>query len=146
RIAPHNMYASIKDLQKLQEDLKYDKKSEFTDIPRSDDSPSQTPQAKKIILDFSGPSFLAEFRYDQSSNSYKRFLAGVPHIDKATKKPITVKNLVVIKISGNHSENLKPLSSGEAFVFKDGNVIKARWEQKDENDRIKITDEIGNEI
>lgn len=146
RIAPHNMYASIKDLRKLQEKLKYDKKSDFSEIPRSEDSPAETPDAKKITIDFSGPSFLAEFRYEKSSNSYKRFLAGLPHIDADTNKPISVKNLVVIKIAGNHSENLKALSSGEALVFKDGSVVKAKWEQKDENSRIKITDETGNEI
>lgn len=146
RVAPHNMYASTKGLLDLQKELKYDKPSEFDEIPRSEDSPSQNPDATKITLDFSGPSFLAEFRYDKTTNSYKRFLAGVPHMDAGNKKQITVKNVVVIKIFGNHSDNLKPLSKGQAFIFKDGTVIKAHWEQKDEKGRIKLTDDTGNEI
>lgn len=146
RVAPHNMYASTKGLVELQKQLKYDKQSKFDEIPRSEDSPSQSPDATKITLDFSGPSFLAEFRYDKATNSYKRFLAGVPHMDAGNKKQITVKNVVVIKIFGNHSDNLRPLSKGQAFIFKDGTVIKANWEQKDEKGRIKLTDDTSNEI
>jgi hypothetical protein len=145
KAAPHNMYASTKDLRKLQEELKYDKKSDFPEIPRSDDAPAETPDAKKVTIDFSGPSFLAEFRYEKANNSYKRFLAGLPHIDAGTNKPITVKNVVVLKISGNYSDNLKALGKGEAIIFKDGKATKARWENT-KDDRLKIVDEMGNEI
>jgi hypothetical protein len=145
RAAPHNVYAKGENLADLQKEMGH-KKSEIEGFARSDDGPAAEPQAKKITIDFSGPVFAVEFRYDSSTNSYKRFLAGSPHIDANTKKQITVKNLVVLKISGNHSDNLRVTGKGEAIIFKDGNVIRAKWQQEDENERIKLVDEMGNEI
>lgn len=145
RAAPHNMYASMKALRELQSELKH-QKGNFSDIPRSDDSPAQTPDAKKITLDFSGPSFIAEFRYDKDSNSYKRFVAGSPQIDADTDKQITVKNLVVIQVKGSDSNTIKTVGSGQAWLFKDGTVKNIRWEKTSDKDRIKFVDETGNEV
>jgi hypothetical protein len=145
RAAPHNVYASMKALRELQQELKHDK-SQFNDIPRSDDAPAEMPNAKKISLDFSSPSFAVEFRYDQSSNSYKRFLAGEPHIDAAENKQITVKNVVVIKVKGTNSDTIKAVGNGEAWLFKNGTFQKVRWEKSAHDTRIKIVDETGNEV
>lgn len=140
REPPHNMYARTEDLRELQEELDHGK-SRFDDISRSDDSPSQNPEAPTITVDYSAPLFLAEFRYDTASNSYTRYLAGTPHVDSATNKPITVKNLIVIKTIGQRTTG-----SGEALVFKDGDVIKATWEKPSYKERIKITDSEDNEV
>lgn len=145
RIAPHNVYASTEKLRDLQEELKH-KKAEFSEIPRSSESPAQTPAATKIVIDFSSPAFAVEFRYDKKTNSYKRFLAGEPHIDAATNKQITVKNLIVIKVNGNDSNTIKAVGKGEALIFKDGNVIKARWQKTSHSERIKLLDSTHNEI
>lgn len=142
RAAPHNMYARTQDLQDQQRNLGY-KKSKFPDIPRSDDSPSQSPDATVIAIDFSAPIFKTEFRYDQPTNSYLRFLAGKPHTDAVTNAQIKVKNLAVLKMS---SPNINAIGEGEALVFKNGTVQKARWEQKSYKSRIKIIDEQGNEV
>jgi hypothetical protein len=145
RAAPHNVYASMKALRDLQAELKH-QKGQFSDIPRSDDAPVETPDAKNISLDFSSPSFAVEFRYNKATNSYKRFLAGVPHIDTATNKQITVKNLVVIKVKGTNSDTIKTVGNGEAWVFKDGSFKKVRWEKSSHEQRIKFVDELGNEV
>ena len=145
RPAPHNVYASMEALRDLQTELKH-QKGNFSDIPRSDDAPAQTPDATNISLDFSSPSFAAEFRYDKDNNSYKRYLAGTPHIDAATGKPISVKNLVVIKVKGTNSDSIKTAGSGEAWLFKDGTFKKIRWEKPGDQERIKFVDETGNEV
>jgi len=140
RQAPHNMYVRTRDLRDLQEEL--DKVgSQFKEIPRSDDNPSQDPQASSITVDFSSASFLARFLYDQSANRYTRYLAGELDIDTSSDKPITVKNLIVVKTDGQ-----KAIGSGEALVFKDGGVIKARWEKPDYENRVKIIDSENNEV
>lgn len=145
RVAPHNVYASFKALRDLQAELKH-KKGNFSDIPRSDDAPAEMPDAKNISLDFSSPSFAVEFRYDKANNSYKRFLAGEPHIDAATSKPITIKNLIVIKVRGTNSDSIKTVGNGEAWLFKDGTFKKIRWIKTSDQERIKFVDEMNNEV
>lgn len=142
RVAPHNMYARTAGLMQLQKELGYGK-SEFKEIPRSNDTPSQTPDATKITIVFSRPLFQTEFRYDKASNSYTRYLAGQPHIDKATNKPITVKNVIVLKMP---TGSINALGSGEALVFKDGTVKKATWKQQNYTQRIMIVDDSGAEV
>jgi len=140
REAPHNMYAKTKDLRSLQDELGHGK-SQFDGFPRSNDTPGQDPQTQKVTIGFSGPLFQVEFRYNKDTNNYTRYLAGSPHIDKATDKPITVKNVVVIKLNGQSA-----IGSGEALVFKDGNITKARWEKPAFEDRIKLVDDKNNEL
>lgn len=142
REAPHNMYATTDALRNLQDELGH-KTSEFDEIPRSSDSPAQTPAAPRISVNFSGPEFAVEFRYQKETNSYVRYLAGEPDVDAATKKPITVKNFIVIKLE---SRNIRATGSGEALVFKDGNVQTVRWKLSSHKDRIKFTDAQGKEV
>ncbi|HYF96411.1 MAG TPA: DUF3048 domain-containing protein [Patescibacteria group bacterium] len=142
RAAPHNMYARTQDLRELQKEENH-KKSSFKEIPRSDDSPSATPDATNIKIDFSRPLFQAEFRYDQTTNSYTRYLAGQPHVDAATNQPITVKNLIVLKMP---APSINTIGSGEALVFKNGSIQKGTWKQSDFNNRLEILDAQSNPI
>lgn len=142
RESPHDMYARTKDLRDLQQKLGH-KTAEFKEIPRSADSPSQTPNATKININYSGPDFAVEFRYDKTSNSYKRFLAGTPDVDADTKKQITVKNLVVLKMSGPIVE---ALGTGQVVIYKDGTFQKATWKQSTFRERVVLADSQGNEI
>lgn len=141
RESPHNVYARTENLLELQKELKH-KTSTATDIPRSNDSPSAQPTATTITINYSEPIFQVQFIYDPASNSYVRHLAGQPHIDAATNNPITVKNLIVIKMA----EDINAVGRGEALLYKDGNVQNIRWLQKDFNSRIELTDEQGNEV
>ncbi len=145
RVAPHNMYVSMEGLRKLQSELEYTK-SQFNDIPRSDDTPLETPDAKNISLNFSGPIFAAEFRYDKETNSYKRFIAEEPQIDEATDKVITVKNVIVIQVKGHNSDTIKTVGSSKAWLFKDGTYKEIRWEKTAPEDRIKFVDSTGSEV
>jgi hypothetical protein len=82
------------------------------------------------------------FTYDAATNTYARSLAGAPHIDAGTNKQITVKNVIVIKMSGE----VTAVGSGEAQLFKDGTVQKVRWQLTDYRSRIKLIDAAGNEV
>jgi hypothetical protein len=143
--APHNMYTRTDDLRDLQKELEYSKSS-FLEIPRSNDSASQSPTATEITLPFSSALYEAKFRYDASANSYARYLAGEPHLDNATGQAITVKNLVVLELEPDNDAQAGALGSGRAFVFKNGEVTEGRWQQSVFNQRIKVTDNQGNEI
>lgn len=145
RQAPHNMYARTDDLRELQEELEH-RKSRFSGIPRSDDAPNPSPQATEITLNYSGPLYRAQFRYDQPSNSYTRYLASDPHLDEATGQSVTVKNLVVLQMDADNNAQEGSIGSGDALVFKDGNATQARWQLSGFSERIKIIDAQGAEL
>lgn len=142
REAPHNVYSTGADLRKLQKELGH-KTSTMPEMPRSNDSPAQTPTIPKISVGFSTSDFAVEFHYQKETNSYARYLAGKPDTDNATKQPITVKNFIVIKLE---SRNISALGNGQAFIFKDGNIQTVNWKQSSFDERIKFTDEQGKEV
>lgn len=138
REAPHNMYSKTKDLVELQKELKH-KTSKFKEFQRKADSPSQTPETPKVEINFSAPLFKVEFRYDQATNTYTRYLAGSPHVDNATNKPITVKNVVVLISQGQLANGINAIGSGDALLFIDGKVQKAQWQKTSFEDTIEFT-------
>lgn len=140
REAPHNAYARTKDLVVLQKEQEH-KTSKAKDIPRSNDSPNAQPAASTITINYSISIFQVQFTYDPATNTYSRSLAGQPHIDTVTNKPVTVKNVVVIKMAGD----INAIGSGDALLYKDGNVQNIHWRQKDFNTRIELTDDQGKE-
>lgn len=144
RPAPHNMYARVVELVSLQDELNHSR-SQFDEIPRSDDAPTDNVQAQSVVIDFSGPAYRAEFRYDPSTNSYIRYLAGEPHIDALTNEPIAVKNVIVIR-SPASSTPVSAIGSGTALLFKDGNVREVRWEKPSFEQRLKLMDEENDEV
>lgn len=141
RPAPHNMYADTERLRELQRDEGHSR-SQFDDIPRSEEAPVDSPDAETITIDFSTDEYEAEFRYQSSDNSYTRYLAGEQHVDEVTGEPISVKNVIIIETG----EPVEAVGSGDALLFKDGTVQEVRWEKTSYEERITIVDESGNEV
>lgn len=157
RESPHNMYARVEDLRELQKELSHDR-SEFEEIPRKAETTagdSQEPQtsqqstqqkqAQSVTVDFSAPLYKAEFRYDQATNSYTRYLAGEPHVDTITNQPIKVKNVIVIK-TDRQETGVDATGAGEALIFMDGNVQEVRWQKSSYQNRLKLIDSNNNQV
>ncbi len=89
--------------------------------------------------------------YDRPTNSYKRFNAGVPHMDLESKEQLTAKNIVIVfaKETGPVDEHghllYANVGSGDGFLYQDGKTIKITWQKADKNARMKFFDN-GKEI
>lgn len=148
RPSPHNMYSSINDLQNLQNDLGYSN----NDIPpfeRSDDDPAEESEANRITINYSSSQYQAQFRYRASENDYRRYMAGNPHIDRATGNPITVDNVVVIKMPTGQDGRyavMETTGNGDAVLFKNGEARDIRWQQDSYNDRIELLNGEGDAV
>lgn len=142
RVAPHNMYAQTQDLRELQDELDHGRSS-FGEIPRSKDNPSEEPVVSNVTIEFSGPDYEVEFRYQKADNSYVRYLAGESHLDAVSGRPVTVNNVVVVLLPGN-GEAIT--GTGDALIFKDGKVFEKRWQKEDFDDRISMVNEEGRQI
>lgn len=148
RVAPHNMYVRMQELRRLQRDLGYER-SQIKDFEWKDSSPHSQPNATDITLNYSSQQYQARFRYQADNNRYVRHLAGSPHIDANTNEPITVRNLVVIKMptgqDGRYA-TMETIGNGNALVFNNGTVTEATWRQESYNDRLEIRNENGQQV
>lgn len=96
------------------------------------------------------------WEFDAENNQYLRSNGGKQHIDLNNEQPIAAKNVVVAfmdesKANDGYPNNLHLLydnkGTGEAKVFKNGQVIDAEWTKKTRTDRTIFTDaESGEEI
>lgn len=77
--------------------------------------------------------FHVEWNYNTDTNSYARVMGGEAHIDQNTGKQIMAKNVIVMLTTekGPINENKHMLygttGSGDALIFRDGEVIEATW-------------------
>lgn len=91
-----------------------------------------------------------QWDYDAATNSYKRTLAGAPHIDLESQKQIIAKNAVVLFADekGPIDEKKHMLytisgATGDALVFQNGAVVKAKWSKKDRQSQLLFSDDKG---
>lgn len=149
RAAPHNLYTSIKDLQKYGQQKGYGK-SEYTPLPRKDkETPEATPSVTKIDFNISSANFNVHYDYDAKTNSYKRSVGGAKHTDEKSGKQITPK--VVVALIMPQGKNgiyytYNTIGKGTVYVFQDGKVIKGTWRKKSNNDNFTFTDAAGDTL
>ncbi len=127
----------------------------------------QTWKFKDDVADGQRPvSFSAEFsawkgydkeygvrwEYDKTTNTYKRFNGGAPHLDLETKEQLTAKD-VVLQFSketegvDEHGHLLyQTEGSGNAVILMDGKKIEGTWKKADRTERTKFYDAKGKEI
>lgn len=120
-----------------------------------DGKASSSPVASDIKFNFwtSMPGYDVEWKYDASTNSYKRFNGGQPHIDWEFDKPqLTAKNVAIMfaKETGPVDSELhmfyQVIGTGNAIVFQNGEVIKGTWSKASPLDREVFYDTNGKEV
>lgn len=147
RFAPHNVYTSGSNLDKLNADKGYTK-SEFKSFDRVDGKVAAEPNAASINVDFSSPIYATSYQYNAESNSYNRSLAGTPHNDRE-KGQISPSSVVVIKVGStvrsgpDGYEDITTTGSGQAYVFQNGTVTEATWSKADRDSALTLTDSTG---
>jgi hypothetical protein len=153
RPAPHNVYTSTEKIKQFIEDKDINNKADlttwmFTDQPLAVENKS----AESIAINFSQSSYKVGYTYDSTNSNYVRSLAGLPHLDATSKKQLTAKTVVVqfvdvSAIEGDEKDRIDiDLSgTGEALIFHDGTVTKAKW-NKIGRERTMFTDLSGQPI
>lgn len=151
RSAPHNVYSSTSNLDDLAAARDFSGQAKYGQWKYKDDSPLTTAIATLISINFSLPEYAVRWQYDQSSNTYQRFLAGIAHIDLESKRQILAKNVIAqfvktypVQTDTVGSIGIDLTSGGQALVFMDGNAVAATWKKQD--GRTRYFDQSGNEI
>ncbi|MHB8840532.1 MAG: DUF3048 domain-containing protein [Candidatus Aquicultor sp.] len=154
RHAPHNLYTSTDLLRKGTQAHGYSQQVFFQKMNFKDDEPLEMrPATETVVIDFSKPLFLVRYEYDRQTNTYKRSMAGKPHIDPDNNQQISPKNVVVqyAPISniandpkGRMQVNL--IGTGQGIVFQDGKMTPVTWRRETTTDITHYYDAAGIEM
>lgn len=138
--SPHNLFTSIKRLLDLADRRQWQKEVAVSPWGVSDVVPAGV-QGTKVRVDFSSLSYRVEWSYDAETKTYRRTLGGTIAIDRNTRQQLTTKNVVIlfadIQSIPDPTVPGAPLiavaipktGSGEAWFFRDGILVKGRWEK-----------------
>ncbi len=153
RVAPHNAYMSTISLREDSKNYGYKLNSGISPFKFKNDAPeSYREDVNIVIVNFSFPSFKSKYIYDKKSNSYKKYLGGVAHIDRNSGEQIIVKNIIVqiTDITGPIDQYghmaVRTTGQGEALYFIDGKVIEGTWIRNNYDEPYKYLDKNGNEV
>jgi len=153
--APHNLFASLKDLREFIDEYKWNKplsQSFFQYGPLSSLTiDSEENNASIIHVYYPFPEYFVRWDYDKENNRYLRFQAGAPHIDHGNNEQISVKNLVVMftdyyPVDDAGRLSMKTDGEGQMFLFREGKAIAGTWSKIDNMSKLKFYGENGAEL
>lgn len=120
-----------------------------------DGKAASSPAATSIKFNFwaSMPGYDVEWKYDASTNTYKRYNGGSAHTDiEYDNVQLSASNVVVmlVKEKGPVDTELHMfytvLGTGDALIFQNGEVIEGTWKKDSALDRELFYDTNGDEI
>ncbi|MDP3731358.1 MAG: DUF3048 domain-containing protein [bacterium] len=95
-------------------------------------------------------NFSVQWRYQQDSNTYRRWRGGKEEIDHNTSKQVEVSNVVLLKTTWSPISkdyiNVKTIGSGEAVIYKNGEAVNGTWEKRTATDSLVFYDSTGQKI
>lgn len=114
----------------------------------------QRPKNQTITIQFSTDTYEVSWQYDHPANTYKRNLAGQPHLDGNNSKQLRAKSVIVQEVVRENSPTedsrtvwkMMTVGSGPVKVIQDGSVIEGRWTKNDRRSRTRFFDKDGAEL
>lgn len=120
---------------------------EFSAWKFADPKPVSNPAASEVKFDFWEDFFqyTVVWKYDAASNKYLRETGGDKHTDNNSKNQIAARVVVIQFVTetgpiDDHKHMLYgTIGSGEALIFQNGEVLKAKWAKAERTDRTVFT-------
>ena len=95
RYAPHNLYTSMADLDRVSASRGYTT-SNIKSFARKEEKKGLPTTAKAIDLKISSALYNVHYDFDPASNTYKRSMGGRPHTDQRSGQQLSPKAVVVL--------------------------------------------------
>lgn len=156
RGAPHNLVTSSEKMTEALRTLELDQEpATFSSWMYK--NPAQLTDRgedmKTLSFNFSyGTTYTVDWTYHRDDNRYYRFNANQPHLDANTGDQITADNVVVqlteepVLDGGKGRLDIFLGGTGDAWVARDGQMIRATWRKDSNIDRTRYYDLTGDEI
>jgi hypothetical protein len=152
----HTMYTDTSKLYGVAGDKKYTTENTFIPYKFVDEPVVElrTVASQTVSINFGNASYNVVYRYDKTTNSYARELAGKAHVDAANGQQIQAKNIVIQTVNRRPTvtkinENgwiMDTSGSGKAVVVRDGIKVDGTWKKDNDNSRTRFFDATGTEI
>ncbi|MBI2590081.1 DUF3048 domain-containing protein [Candidatus Berkelbacteria bacterium] len=152
----HTLFTSSAKLYEFAKEKEVKLESEFTPLKFADDIASEQRAATATLaIDFSTPSYKAEWVYEREENIYKRSLAGAAHIDRVTGDQITAKNIAVIEVErvydaktnqGKGEWFMTTEGEGKSTLIQNGTATEGKWKKSSTDEMLRLYDSNGNEL
>lgn len=150
RFAPHNVYTSSELLIGA-----LDTYEENTEEIEPEYEPwrwvdGESRGSTDVTIDFSVSSYRVDWKYDAENNQYQRHQSGLPFTTEdgneiwADNIGVIVTDMKVVDAIGRRE--IRTQGEGEAFLFKNGEVIEGTWKKPSEHQRVRFYDDEGDEI
>ena len=119
-----------------------------------EDEPASPGAIEKVSYDFwSGYSdYSVDWYYDATSDKFLRSHGGEEHLDLNNGKRIAAANVVVLLTEETGPINEKKhmlyetTGTGDALIFKHGDVIEATWQKKSRTAELQFIDAVGDPV
>jgi hypothetical protein len=116
-------------------------------------SPDKRPVTGSVSVNFSTPSFLVEWQYNPTTNTYLRNMGGKPHQDAIDSKQIEVSAIILQNVVrtplvtriNEKGWKFQLTGSGKATIVQNGTQQNATW-KKNGTERTRFYAESGEEI
>ena len=147
RAAPHNVYTSFANLDKLNAAKGYTS-STVAGFDRKDSTAAKTPTATNIDVTISSALYNSSYAYNATTNTYDRSQAGAPHLDREDGQ-ISPRVVVVMKVQeqtilqDGYREDITTVGTGQAYIFQDGTEQTVTWHKDSTASQIYFTDANG---
>ncbi|NLG51946.1 MAG: DUF3048 domain-containing protein [Chloroflexi bacterium] len=118
-----------------------------------DPTPPEGQPATSIRIPYPSLS-VVDWKYDEESGKYLRYVRGASHNEGLTGEQIAADNVIILYAVheatniiedslGGRAIDIKLAGSGRAQVIRDGVVVEATWSHEDLHDLIEYYDEDG---
>lgn len=145
RKAPHNLYSNVETLLEGTSKRGYETEAErtlgYVFYPENE-GPSTVEKASTVEIKFQLDSYRVGYEFDAATGVYKRSINEKPHNDLESGEQLTAANVVVMGADHRVLDDIGRLQvgltlGGEAVLFQQGHVVRARWIRED-NDIIRF--------
>jgi hypothetical protein len=153
RFAPHNTYTSTDLLASAVAKFRAASKAPFLVYGswKFQDPPALRPETGVgVMIDYFPTVYRATWKYQPDTNQYRRLQSGLPFamqngaVIEAANVAVMVTGIKVIDQVGRRE--IKTIGEGDAFVFRDGEMIAAKWKKPSQSERLRFYNENGEEI
>lgn len=144
---PHNAFTSFASLEKASLELGYGLDGSEIGYPHETKSISLGQDSPLPIYE---GKFQVVWKYNKETNSYLRWRGSKSELDKNSGKQVQTQNVVLIKTTWSPINKdyirVKTVGSGQAVIYKDGQIVSGFWEKKGEKEKLYFYDSNRKEI
>ena len=108
---------------------------------------------KGARIDITYPYNKIGYRYDRASNTWRRYTGGKAQVDRANKKQVAPKNVVIMQVRfgllGAHQKGrleAQNIGTGPAWIATNGKMIKGTWKKTSATNPTRFYDRPGKAV